>query len=51
MLAASNMAFGMYPGLTAGAYAAIHFGGSDEQKALYLPKMGSAQWGGTMNLT
>ncbi len=51
MVSASNMAFGMYPGLTAGAYAAIHTGGSDEQKALYLPKMGSAQWGGTMNLT
>jgi len=51
MLASANMAFGMYPGLTAGAYAAIHHGGSPEQKALYLPKMGSAQWGGTMNLT
>ena len=51
MLASSNMAFGMYPGLTAGAYAAIHHGGSPEQKALYLPKMGSAAWGGTMNLT
>eukprot|EP01037_Dinobryon_pediforme_P018457 gene18457-18733_t len=51
MLASSNMAFGMYPGLTAGAYAAIHHGGSPEQKALYLPKMGSAEWGGTMNLT
>ena len=51
MVSSSNMAFGMYPGLTAGAYAAILEGGSDEQKALYLPKMGSAQWGGTMNLT
>jgi alkylation response protein AidB-like acyl-CoA dehydrogenase len=51
MISASNMAFGMYPGLTAGAYAAILEGGTDEQKALYLPKMGSAQWGGTMNLT
>lgn len=51
MLASSNMAFGMYPGLTAGAYAAILEGGSDAQKALYLPKMGSCRWGGTMNLT
>jgi hypothetical protein len=51
MISSANMAFGMYPGLTAGAYAAIHHGGSPEQKALYLPKMGSAAWGGTMNLT
>ncbi len=51
MISAANMAFGMYPGLTAGAYAAIHTGGTDEQKALYLPKMGAAKWGGTMNLT
>ena len=51
MISSANMAFGMYPGLTAGAYAAILEGGSDEQKALYLPKMGSCQWGGTMNLT
>jgi len=41
----------MYPGLTHGAYTAIHNGGSDEQKRLYLPKLASGQWGGTMNLT
>ncbi len=51
MQSAANMAFGMYPGLTHGAYAAIHTGGTDEQKALYCPKMVSGQWGGTMNLT
>ena len=51
MVSASNMAFGMYPGLTLGAAAALHTGGSDEQKELYLPKMISCQWGGTMNLT
>jgi alkylation response protein AidB-like acyl-CoA dehydrogenase len=51
MVSSSNMAFGMYPGLTLGAAAALHTGGSDEQKALYLPKMISCQWGGTMNLT
>jgi len=45
------MAFGMYPGLTHGAYSAIHEGGTDEQKALYLPKMVSFEWAGTMNLT
>jgi alkylation response protein AidB-like acyl-CoA dehydrogenase len=51
MSSAANMAFSMYPGLTHGAYSAIHVGGSDEQKALYLPKLASFQWAGTMNLT
>ena len=51
MTSSANMAFGMYPGLTHGAYSAIREGGTDEQKALYLPKMVSFQWGGTMNLT
>ncbi len=47
----SNMAFAMYPGLTHGAIAALLAKGSDEQKAMYVPKMVSGQWGGTMNLT
>jgi alkylation response protein AidB-like acyl-CoA dehydrogenase len=51
MSSSANMAFSMYPGLTHGAYSAILNGGSDEQKALYLPKLVSGQWGGTMNLT
>ena len=51
MSSAANMAFSMYPGLTHGAYSAIAEGGSDAQKALYLPKLASAEWGGTMNLT
>jgi alkylation response protein AidB-like acyl-CoA dehydrogenase len=51
MSSAANMAFSMYPGLTHGAYSAISEGGSDEQKALYLPRLASAEWGGTMNLT
>jgi alkylation response protein AidB-like acyl-CoA dehydrogenase len=51
MASSANMAFSMYPGLTHGAYSAILEGGSDEQKALYLPKLASAVWGGTMNLT
>src|ERR1700754_1925734 len=34
MSSAANMAFAMYPGLTHGAYSAIHNGGSDAQKAL-----------------
>jgi hypothetical protein len=51
MSSAANMAFSMYPGLTHGAYSAIHVGGTPEQKELYLPKLASFQWGGTMNLT
>lgn len=51
MMASANMAFGMYPGLTHGAFRALMEGGSDEQKALYGPKMASGEWTGTMNLT
>ncbi len=51
MVASSNMAFGMYPGLSHGAYAAIHNHGSDEQKQTYLPKLVTGEWTGTMNLT
>lgn len=51
MVTSSNMAFGMYPGLTHGAYSAILAGGSEEQKRIYLPKLSSGEWGGTMNLT
>ena len=51
IFASANMAFGMYPGLTHGAYSAIHTHGSAEQKTTYLPRMVSCEWTGTMNLT
>ena len=51
MISSANMAFGMYPGLTGGAYEALMAGGSEEQKQMYGPKMASAEWAGTMNLT
>jgi alkylation response protein AidB-like acyl-CoA dehydrogenase len=51
MVSSANMAFGMYPGLSHGAYSAIHIGGSDEQKQTYLPRMVTGEWTGTMNLT
>ena len=51
IFSAANMAFMMYPGLTHGAYSAIHAHGTDEQKQTYLPKMVSCEWTGTMNLT
>jgi alkylation response protein AidB-like acyl-CoA dehydrogenase len=50
-LISSNMAFGMYQGLTMGAVSSILVKGSEEQKTKYLPKMVSGLWGGTMNLT
>jgi len=51
MMVSANMAFAMYPGLSAGAMAAIYIDGSDEQKNTYLPKMIAGEWTGTMNLT
>jgi acyl-CoA dehydrogenase len=50
-VSSANMAFGMYPGLSNGAYAALHLHGSDEQKQTYLPHLVSGKWSGTMNLT
>jgi acyl-CoA dehydrogenase len=50
-LCSANMAFGMYPGLTQGAIAALLAHASAEQKALYLPKLIAGEWSGTMNLT
>ena len=47
----ANQAFEMYNGLTQGAIASILAKGSDEQKRIYVPKMVSGEWGGTMNLT
>jgi alkylation response protein AidB-like acyl-CoA dehydrogenase len=51
MKSAANMAIMMYHGLTHGAYSALHAHGSEEQKAIYLPKLASGAWMGTMNLT
>ena len=51
MMVSSNWGLAMYPGLTKGAVDTIHTWGIDTQKDLYLPKMISAQWSGTMNLT
>ncbi|WP_298092578.1 acyl-CoA dehydrogenase C-terminal domain-containing protein [uncultured Sphingomonas sp.] len=50
-LISANMAFAMYPGLTHGAIAALVAKGSAEQQAMYVPKLVSGEWSGTMNLT
>lgn len=51
MICSANMSFGMYPGLSQGAYEALHHYGTDEQKQTYLPKLTSGEWSGTMCLT
>jgi acyl-CoA dehydrogenase len=50
-VSSSNLALGMYPGLTQGAIAALLVHGTEEQKKTYLPKMVAGTWTGTMNLT
>jgi len=50
-VASANMAWGMYPGLTQGAIAAIQVHANDELKRQYLPNMIAGVWSGTMNLT
>lgn len=49
--AASNLSFKLCPMLTQGAVEAIEQFGTDQQKHLYLIKMVSGEWTGTMNLT
>ena len=51
MLNSANQAWTMYPGLTHGAYECLHAHGTQEQKAMYLPKLTSGEWTGTMCLT
>jgi butyryl-CoA dehydrogenase len=51
MMNAANQAWTMYPGLSHGAYECLHAHGTPEQKNLYLPKLVSGEWTGTMCLT
>jgi acyl-CoA dehydrogenase len=48
---ASNQSFSMFHGLTHGAASAILAHGTEDQKDMYLPRMASCEWTGTMNLT
>ncbi len=48
---AANMSFALCPMLTAGAVEALRHHGSEAQQALYLEKLVSGEWTGTMNLT
>ncbi|PKM17105.1 MAG: acyl-CoA dehydrogenase [Gammaproteobacteria bacterium HGW-Gammaproteobacteria-15] len=51
MLCSADIAFSLYPGLTAGACVALLQHADETAKALYLPKMYSGEWSGTMCLT
>ena len=51
MLNSANQAWAMYPGLSHGAYEALQAHGTDVQKKLYMPKLVSGEWTGTMCLT
>ena len=51
MLNSANQAWTMYPGLTHGAYEALHAHGTPEQQKTYLPKLVTGEWTGTMCLT
>jgi alkylation response protein AidB-like acyl-CoA dehydrogenase len=51
MMTAANMAFSLCPLLTQGAIDMLLHYGSEEQREVYLPKMVTGEWTGTMNLT
>ncbi len=51
MLNGACLSFGLFPGLTRGAYVLLNQHGSDVQKALYASKLASGEWAGSMCLT
>lgn len=51
MAGAANWSWAMYPGLSHGAINTLEQHGTDEQQQLYLPKLVSGEWTGTMCLT
>ena len=51
MVTAANMAFSLCPFLTQGAIDMLLEYGTEEQRELFLPKMVTGTWTGTMNLT
>ena len=51
MIQASSLAFGLCPMLTQAAIEALIAHGTERQQRLYLPRLISGEWTGTMNLT
>jgi len=50
-LGAANMAFSLMPMLSVGAIEALAHHGNARQQTMYLPRLVSGEWSGTMNLT
>ncbi|HQQ62196.1 MAG TPA: acyl-CoA dehydrogenase C-terminal domain-containing protein [Pseudomonadales bacterium] len=51
MMGAANWAWTMYPGLAHAPVTCLLHGGTPEQQAMFLPKIVSGEWAGTMCLT
>jgi alkylation response protein AidB-like acyl-CoA dehydrogenase len=51
MLGSANWAWAMYPGLSHGAMNTLEAHGTEEQKQVYLSKLVTGEWAGTMCLT
>lgn len=51
LVASANVAFSLYPGLTKGCFDGIEAAASEALKRLYLPKLASGEWIGTMCIT
>ena len=51
MMSSACLSLALNPLMTQGQIEALQYHASDEIKALYLPKLNSGQWTGTMNLT
>jgi alkylation response protein AidB-like acyl-CoA dehydrogenase len=47
----ANAALALYGGLVQAAFTALKLHGDEAQKQLYLPRLASGEWAGTMNLT
>ncbi|MBP2314852.1 acyl-CoA dehydrogenase C-terminal domain-containing protein [Azospirillum soli] len=50
-ICSANLSFGMYPGLSLGAYNALSMYGSEELKQRFLGRLVDGTWSGTMCLT
>ncbi|WP_415911598.1 acyl-CoA dehydrogenase C-terminal domain-containing protein [Neptuniibacter sp. QD37_11] len=51
MVGTANWSWSMYPGLSHGAMNTLHAHGTEDQKQIYLTKLVSGEWTGTMCLT
>ena len=51
MWQSANLSWGLCPLLSQGAVECLYLNASDELKNIYLPKLISGEWAGTMNLT